>query len=93
MSDVRRFMKCPGLRHPEAIEIDAPDGLAESQHPIEEMQRKSQDLSCVGVGAMMRVVKQRTKSELRLVRKDCPGYIGIRPLVNDDDIGIAQLLF
>ena len=71
MRNIGRLVKCPGLRHAEAIEIDAPNGFAERQNAVEKMERKSQNLARVGVGAMMGVVKQRTESKFRLVGQDC----------------------
>src|SRR5262249_6540983 len=89
---VRSFVKRPRIWHTKAIKINAADGLPERKHALEKVQRKSQDLARVGVRPMMRVVKESAKSEARLVAQDCGSNLRFRPLVNDHDVGIAQLL-
>ena len=64
--DIGCLVKGPGARHSKAVEIDAPDRLAEGQHSVEQLQRKSQYLARIGVRPVMRVVKQRAKSEFAL---------------------------
>src|SRR6185312_762249 len=67
---VSGFVEGPDSFYAERFKIDFADRLAKSQDAVEFSQRKAQDLSWVGVRAVMRVMKQSAKSKLLLQRKN-----------------------
>src|SRR2546423_15580739 len=85
-------MECPGARNTETISVDLANCLPKCQHTIKEMQVKAQYFTRTGIGAMMRVVKERFEPVLALESQHLVGNNRISPFVDDDDIHILHLL-
>ncbi len=79
-------MKSPDALNSKALGINTPNGLAERQHSVEVLERKSQHLARIGVSPMMRIVQQCRKAHLMLQRQNRVHYLGIIPFMNNYDV-------
>ena len=71
MSSVGGLVESPNSRHTKRFEIDAPQCFSEYQNAVELLEIDLQYLPGVGIRAMMRIVKQRSESQLSPQRYDC----------------------
>jgi hypothetical protein len=92
MSGISRLMQGPGSLYSESFDIDFPNGFAKSQDRIEFGQIEFQDLLRPSVRAMMGIVKKSPESQLVFHRQQGIYYFWMIPFVNQDDVGVVQLL-
>src|SRR5438552_4986842 len=71
MSSVGGLVESPNSRHTKRFEIDAPQCFSEYQNAVELSEIDLEYLPGVAIGAMMRIVKQGSESQLAPQRCDC----------------------
>src|SRR5947209_20549832 len=85
-------MEGPNPRDAKAVRVNPADRLAKSKHAVHQVQMKFQDFPRIRVGTMMTVMEQGCESMLLLERQHAVHYMRIVPFMENDQIGVFQLV-
>ncbi len=91
-ADIGRFVKGPHPRHAKSFVVNLSDRLAKGKHAVKEVKLKAQNLICVGVCAVMRVMEQRAEAKTLLARKYLLHHLRLIPLMNQDEISVRKFV-
>src|SRR5262249_23165047 len=86
------FMEGPNPLYAKSVRIDSADCVTEGENSIQLRQIYCKDFFWVRVGAVVRVVKKGAKTISGFARQNSVDQRRGIPLVNQDDVRLAQLL-